>query len=270
MDHGKLFVIEGSDGSGKQTQTRLLAERIGRATTAVAEDASLVALDGGTRTRVDIEGIATFAFPRYGEPAAHLLQRYLGRNMEPYLRTMSPHQASLCYAADRLDWAVTDGYALLASGTHVILDRYVLSNLAHQGARIPNFELRRLFYDWCLNLEFGDLALPKPDLTVVLHVDVEVSLALIEKRGLAKDTHEADAAHLRAASAGYMELADLLPGLGHKVTVVECMREPDMTPADIRAALAGRDGIGAVLLSETEIHERVWAAVEPALVRQPA
>lgn len=242
MTHGKLFVIEGSDGSGKATQTRLAVGK------SVALGAPMV----------------SSAFPRYGHPTAHLLQRYLGRNMERYTRPLSPHQASFTYAADRLDWALTEGYALLEGGTNVLLDRYVLSNLAHQGARMPNFELRRLFYDWCLNFEFGDLALPKPDLTILLHVASEVSIALIEKRGEAKDAHEADTAHLRAAEAAYLELAELLPGLGHKVAVVESMRDPGMSPEDIRAALAD-GGLGAVLLTEDEIHERVWAAMQPIL-----
>ncbi len=240
MTHGKLIVIEGSDGSGKATQTKLLAERIG-------------------------QDVATFAFPRYGMPAAHLLQRYLGRNMDRYARTLTPYQASFTYAADRLDWAVTEGYALLESGANVLLDRYVLSNLAHQGARIPNFEMRRLFYDWCLGFEFMDLQLPRPDLTVLLHVASEVSIALIEKRGATTDAHEADHSHLRAAEAAYLELADLLPGLGHKVRVVECMRNPDMSPEDIRTALAD-GGIGAVLLTEAEIHECVWEAVQPTIL----
>jgi dTMP kinase len=242
MTIGKLIVIEGSDGSGKATQTSLLVDRAPKTDCFVT----------------------SHAFPRYGTPAAHLLQRYLGRNMDRYARVLSPHQASLAYAADRLDWAVHQGYEQLEGGNTVILDRYVLSNLAHQGARIPNFELRRLFYDWCLSLEFGDLRLPKPDLTVLLHVSSEVSVALIEKRGEAKDAHEADTAHLRAAEAAYLELAELLPGLGHKVAVVECMRDPGMSPLAIRSALA-TSGIGAVLLREDEIHERVWAAVAPVL-----
>lgn len=247
MTYGKLIVIEGSDGSGKATQTGLLVDRAPKSRCFVT----------------------SHAFPRYGTPAAHLLQRYLGRNMDKYPRALPPHQASLAYAADRLDWAVTQGYELLEGGNTLILDRYVLSNLAHQGARIPNFELRRLFYDWCLNLEFGDLALPKPDLTVLLHVASEVSIALIEKRGEAKDAHEADVAHLRAAEAAYLELAEILPGLGHKVHVVECMRDPGMSPEDIRAALA-TGGIGTVILGETEIHEHVWAAVAPILETETA
>jgi dTMP kinase len=244
MTYGKLIVIEGSDGSGKATQTAKLADRTPKTHCFTS----------------------THAFPRYGMPAAHLLQRYLGRNMDKYPRALPPHQASLAYAADRLDWAVTQGYELLEGGNTLILDRYVLSNLAHQGARIPNLELRRLFYDWCLNLEFGELALPKPDLTVLLHVASDVSIALIEKRGAAKDAHEADIAHLRAAEAAYLELAELLPGLGHKVAVVECMRDTSRSPMAIRSALAV-SGIGAVLLSEDEIHERVWQAVQPVLER---
>jgi dTMP kinase len=247
MTTGKLFVIEGSDGSGKATQTKRAVDR------SAALGAPMVSC----------------AFPRYETPSAHLLQRYLGRNRERYPRALSSHQASLTYAADRLDWAVTEGYETLERGTSVLLDRYVLSNLAHQGARIPNFELRRLFYDWCLNLEFGELALPKPDLTILLHVSSEVSIALIEKRGEAKDAHEADTAHLRAAEEAYLELAELLPGLGHKVAVVESMRDPGMSPMAIRSALAV-SGLGAVLLTEDEIHERVWAAMEPVLQRDLA
>jgi dTMP kinase len=245
MTYGNLIVLEGTDGSGKKTQTGKLAER------------------GRGHGHV----VATCAFPRYEHPAAHLLQRYLGRNKERYARTLPAHQASLTYATDRLDWAVTEGYGLLENGTNVILDRYVLSNLAHQGARIPDTKLRRSFYDWCLTLEFGDLALPKPDLTVLLHVAAEVNIALIEKRGEAKDIHEADIAHLRAAEAAYIELAELLPSLGYKVAVVECMRDRTMSPMAIRSALAV-SGLGAVLLSEDQIHHEVWKAVAPVLQTQ--
>lgn len=267
MTYGKLIVIEGSDGSGKATQTKQLADRIEKAWSSTIETPPF--LDATPTENVVVHDVRTFAFPRYEHPSAHLLQRYLGRNREQYPRKLPPHQASATYAADRLDWAVTEGYALLEGGTNVLLDRYVLSNLAHQGARIPDLELRRSFYDWCLNLEFGDLALPKPDLTVVLHVPADVSIALIEKRGEAKDAHEADIAHLRAAEAAYLELAELLPGLGHKVHIVECMREPGMHPMRIRSALAV-SGIGAVLLSEDQIHHEVWKAVAPILQTETA
>ena len=216
---GIFIVIDGVDGSGKQTQKDLLIERFKK------------------------EGLPleTVSFPRYGNPAASSVEKYL---QGKYPGKLLPEQASLFFAADRLDWSLTIGEPTIASGTNIVADRYVLSNMGHQGGKINNFELRRLFFGWENDLEFGALQLVRPDLNIILHIPATMSEALVTSRGAAKDIHEADPEHLRRAEETYLELAQIMP----KTKLIECAPEGTM-------------------LSREAVHELVWTEVRQQLER---
>ncbi len=189
---GKLIVIEGTDCSGKQTQTELLKKRL--------NDLKLNCI------RID--------FPRYDTPTGKIVGGpYLGKPeicdsffLEGAVN-VDPKVASLYYAADR-KYNIGKVNEYLDKGYYVILDRYTTSNLAHQGSKILDKDERFNMYQWIDKLEYWLLELPKPDMTLFLHMPYEYSLEL-KKNRVSLDEHEKSEFHLKHAEACYLELKEL-------------------------------------------------------------
>jgi dTMP kinase len=218
---GKLIALEGIDGSGKRTQLDALTLALARRGAAFSE----------------------ISFPHYGGFFGKLVAQYLNGHFGP-LAAVDPHFSALLYAGDRLESKPFIERAL-ASGKTVVADRYIASNLAHQGARVPR-QGREAFLAWLTQLEYGVYALPTEDLIIYLRVPVAQAQALIAQRAardytnLRQDLQEADLAHLRAAAEVYDELA----------------RQPHWLKID-----CFDEGVGA-LRPPAEIHEEILAAVE--------
>lgn len=185
---GKFIAIEGIDGSGKRTQIEMLA-------TALAE-----------------RGIQYFrvSFPHYEGFFGKMVARFLNGEFGP-LKTVDPHFSALLYAGDRLESKPAIEEAL-AAGKVVLADRYIGSNLAHQGARAPRSK-RAAFLQWLRQLEYGTYALPKEDLVLYLHVPPRQAQRLVSRKGAReytkrrRDLQESNLAHLAAASQVYDELS---------------------------------------------------------------
>ena len=187
---GLLLEIEGIDGSGKGTQAARLADR--------ARDA------GWT--------VASFSFPTYdGNPFADAVSGYLNGEFGS-ADEVHPELASLLYAADRFH-AKPKIVDALAAHDLVILDRYVASNAAHQGAKLQGDERWRLV-DWLDAVEYGEFGLPRPDRVILLDTPPALARTLVGRKGardyttLEADIHEADAEHTRATREVYLELAE--------------------------------------------------------------
>lgn len=199
---GKMIVVEGTDCSGKETQTRLLVQRLQRA--------------GRSIERV--------SFPMYDTPTGRIVggpylgKSYLGEGYFPEgAADVDPKVASLYYAADRrYNKHIIEGF--INSGTDVILDRYVESNMAHQGGKIFDKEERMKLYNNLADLEYGFLELPKPDFTIFLYVPHEKVAELKGTRAEALDQHEANPLHIRNAEKAYLELAEL-----HNYKIINCV-----------------------------------------------
>jgi dTMP kinase len=220
---GKFIVIEGTDGSGKRTQAELLVERL----------------------RGSGLSVATFAFPQYGQKSAGPVEDYLaGKYGTP--EEVGPFRASILYAVDRYATG-RKIQAELDAGRTVVCDRYVASNMGHQGSKLKDATERFNYYRWNHDLEFGTFGIPRPDLNVILHVPADTTMKLIDGRGKAKDAHESDIEHLRAAERTYLEIARNFTGY----TLIECAPDGE-------------------LLTRESIHELVWQAVMPVLQRQAA
>lgn len=224
---GVFVVIDGTDGSGKGTQTTRLARRLR------AEGRDVVLVD----------------FPRYGTPSAHFVERYL-RGEYGALADVDAYRASLFYALDRFD-ASFEIRAALARGAVVISNRYVSANKGHQMAKIADPAERERFLAWLNDLEYGLLGIPKPDLTILLHVPADVGFELVARKderaylsGKVRDIHEDDREHLRAAEAAYLSLLAL--DRSERWRRVDCLED-------------GR------LLPIAEVEGRVWALVAPLL-----
>ena len=189
---GKLIVIEGTDCSGKQTQTELLEKRLNDS--------------GHNCIRID--------FPKYDTPTGKIVGGpYLGKPeicgsfFNEGAVNVDPKIASLYYAADR-KYSINKVNEYLEKGYFVILDRYTTSNLAHQGSKILDKDERFNMYQWIDKLEYWLLELPKPDMTIFLHMPYEYSLKLKSNREFL-DEHEKSEEHLKHAEFCYKELQEL-------------------------------------------------------------
>ncbi|MDP2708704.1 MAG: dUTP diphosphatase [bacterium] len=197
---GKFIVIDGTDGSGKATQTELLAERL--------RQAGLEA--------------AIADFPQYNTKSAGLVEEYLsGKYGSP--DQVGPYRASIFYAADRYD-ASFKIKRWLNEGKIVISNRYVTANMGHQGGKIADPLSRKHYFDWLYRLEYEIFDIPRPDLNIILHVPAEISqqLAQIRKKqdwtGKTKDIHEDCLDHLKNAEQTYLEIARSFPDF----SLIEC------------------------------------------------
>jgi dTMP kinase len=188
---GKLIIIEGTDCSGKETQTNALFDRLNK------------------------ENIVTkkFGFPWYDSPTGKIIGGpFLGKKeiCEGWFPEEAPNVdanvASLYYAADR-KYNIHKVEAELASGNNVILDRYTYSNMAHQGGKIFESEKRYVMYQWLEKLEFDFLALPKPDICIFLHMPYEATKILKQAREEKPDQNESDEAYMKNAEKAYIEVA---------------------------------------------------------------
>ena len=152
MQKGKLIVIDGIDGSGKATQTRLLESKLKK--------------DGYKVKVID--------FPRYENNFfGKLIGQYLSGMYGDFIQ-MDPRVASILYAADRFE-SSKEIKKWLDQGYVVLSDRYVSANQIHQGGKIRSQKEREKFLAWLEKMEFSVFCIPKPDLVVYLDVPFEIS-----------------------------------------------------------------------------------------------
>ena len=190
---GKIIVIEGTDCSGKETQASLLVQRLRRS---------------GRK-------IERFSFPAYDTPTGRIVggdylgKKHLGEGYFPEgAANVDPKVACLYYAADRR-YNIGKINELLDQGFDVVLDRYVESNMGHQGGKIFDKEERLKLYEDLANLEYGFLELPRPDVTIFLYVPYQKVAELEKGRPEPEDQHEASLLHIRNAEHAYLELAEI-------------------------------------------------------------
>ena len=187
---GKIIVIEGTDSSGKATQSEKLLKRLN---------------DEGKKA-------IALSFPCYDTPTGKIVGGPLLGKPEigesffgDETLTLDPKITCLYYAADRkYNMKKVDEY--LDKGYYVILDRYVTSNLAHQGGKILDKDERFYIYQWIDKLEYWLLELPKPDKTIFLHVPYDFAKEL-KKNRQSLDVHENSEEHLRNAENTYVYIA---------------------------------------------------------------
>lgn len=229
VEGGKLIVFEGSDCSGKSTQINLLIDRL----------------------KKEGEGAVTLDFPNYSTPTGKIVRRYLDGEFGP-ANDIPAKVASIFYAEDRF---ASKGFINkeLDAGNVTILDRYVESNMGHQGGKIRDSDEREKFFEWLQELEYKNFDLPRPDSVIFLYMPYDVSQKLMQGRdrksefhpGADKlDGHEGSAEHLRNAEEAYLHLSEL-----YGWVVVNC----------------APDGTMESLKSPEEIHEEIWKKLQERL-----
>lgn len=189
---GKIIVIEGTDCSGKGTQSDLLLERLNK--------------DGYPTKK--------YAFPVYNSPTGKIVGGpYLGKStickgwFSEGANLVPAKVASLYFAADRL-YNIKPILEELDKGNNVILDRYTTSNMGHQAGKIKDKAERLKMFKWIEELEYNLLKLPKPDIKVFLYMPYEYSKSLQTNR-VELDEHELSEDNLRHAENAYLEMVDL-------------------------------------------------------------
>lgn len=201
---GKLIVIEGTDGSGKSTQFKLLTQYL------------------------DNQGVEfrKLVFPQYSEPSSALIRMYLGGEFGSHPSDVNPYAASAFYAVDRYasykkvwgDWYTNGGL--------IVSDRYTTSNAVHQASKEPE-ETRADFLKWLYDFEYDKLGLPRPDLTIYLDVPTDFTEKMMRKReadtNTSADIHEQDMQYL-ATCRRMGKTAAAYYGW----TVIECVRDGAM------------------------------------------
>lgn len=189
MAKGKLFIIEAGDGSGKETQTRLLAERLER----------------------DGHSVLPITFPDYAADSSMLVRMYLRGDFGTHADDVNAYAASTFFAVDRYASYRTKWGRDYETGAVILADRYTTSNMVHQAVKIQDDAERDAFLDWLYDLEFRKMGLPVPDAVFFLDMEPAAAQRLIaaraEKNGAAPDIHERDADYLACAHDAYVLLA---------------------------------------------------------------
>ena len=201
---GKLIVIEGTDGSGKSTQFRLLTQRL---------------TDEGRKFQ-------KLVFPQYAEPSSALIRMYLGGEFGSKPYDVNAYAASAFYAVDRYASYKKVWGEYYENGGLIVSDRYTTSNAVHQASKEPG-EKQGEFLKWLYEFEYEKLGLPAPDLTIYLDVPTDFTEQMMRRReadtNTKADIHEQDMTYLatcrrtgKAAAAFY------------HWTVIECVRDGKM------------------------------------------
>ena len=188
---GKLIVIEGTDGSGKSTQFRMMSEHLGK----------------------DNIAFKHLVFPRYQEESSALIRMYLGGQLGSKPSDVNAYAASAFYAVDRYASYKMDWGQWYEDGGLILSDRYTTSNAVHQASKEPP-EDREKYLHWLYDFEYAKMGLPKPDLVIYLDVPTGFTQKLLRHREAATNTtadiHEQDMQYLatcretgRAAAAYY-------------------------------------------------------------------
>ena len=167
MKLGKLFVIDGTDGSGKQTQLQKLKERF-------------------DKEKIEYR---TVSFPNYDSPSSSLVKMYLNGDFGTDAQAISPYIASTFYAVDRYATFKTGYQEYYNNGGIILADRYTTANMVHQAGKIKDDKEREKFLDWLWDFEFNLYGLPIPTEVIFLNMPPDYTEKLIQDREN-KITHE--------------------------------------------------------------------------------
>ncbi len=225
MSKGVFIVIEGSDGSGKGTQFKLLTERL----------------------KAEGYEIATYDFPQYEEESSYFVRKYLNGDYGS-AENLGPYTPSLFYALDRFDVA-NEMKRDIEAGKVVLCNRFTGSSMAHQGGKFTDDQHKIELFKWLDSLEFGMLEIPRPDVNIVLLVEAATAQAMVdqkEKRNYTnnkRDIHEADLNHLKNAVSTYELLCKTFP---ENFQAIDCVEYGE-------------------LLSIPTINNLIWERIQPML-----
>ena len=201
---GKLIVIEGTDGSGKSTQFKLMAERLENENTPFRR----------------------LVFPRYSKESSALIRLYLGGAFGTKPSDVNAYAASAFFSVDRYASYKEDWGQWYEDGGLIFSDRYTTSNAVHQASKEPE-ESRAEFLKWLYEFEYDKLGLPRPDLVIYLDVPTAFTEKMMRSREAATNTsadiHEQDLTYLATCRETGRTAAQFY---GWKI--INCVRDGNM------------------------------------------
>lgn len=212
MPQGYFIVLEGTDGSGKGTQTELLVNRL----------------------KEEGRSVEQISFPQYGNPSCAMVEHYLNGKLGG-IRDVGAYRASVFFAIDRYAASFKIRSWILENKI-VICNRYVGSNMGHQGGKMKDNDERQKYFDWNYDFEYNILGIPKPDLNIVLHVTPEISQSLVDRKeirgylhGKKRDIHEDDINHLKNAETAYLQMVKSFS----EFRLIECVENNEILPREV-------------------------------------
>ena len=201
---GKLIVIEGTDGSGKSTQFRMMSQHLEN----------------------DNIAFKQLVFPRYSEESSALIRMYLGGQFGTKPSDVNAYAASAFYAVDRYASYKKAWGEWYENGGLIVSDRYTTSNAVHQASKEPQ-EKQAEFLKWLYEFEYDRLGLPRPDLTIYLDVPTDFTEQMMRKReadtNTSADIHEQDMEYLATCRRTGKAAAEY-----YGWTVIQCVRNGAM------------------------------------------
>lgn len=202
-EKGKLIVIEGTDGSGKATQSKLLYEKL---------------LQEGKKVKL-------ISFPDYESDTSALVKMYLKGEFGQKPEDVNLYAASSFYAVDRVGSYLKNWKSFYNEGYVIICDRYTTSNMVHQAAKLDEDKDILEFLSWLKNYEFNLLNIPAPDKVFFLKVDPEISKMLREDRTekINGDIHEKNFEFMKKSYENACKVSEF-----ENWACIDCIRDGDM------------------------------------------
>ncbi len=208
---GKLIVIEGTDSSGKQTQTEILYEKL------------------------KSEGIKVkkISFPNYDSPASEPVKMYLAGEFGEKANDVNPYPVSTMYAVDRYASFKKDWEHFYSEEGVVITDRYTTSNMVHQASKFTDPGDKAKYLEWLEDLEYEKMEIPRPDVVFFLNMPVDVAQKLMSERKnkitgeTAKDIHEKDVDYLKMSHQNACDIAET-----YHWKEIECVKNGQLKKID--------------------------------------
>lgn len=201
---GKLFVIDGTDASGKQTQLKKLQERL-------------------ENENIDYRLVS---FPNYDSASSSLVKMYLSGEFGENAKDINAYIASTFFAADRFATYKRYLEKYYNNGGIILADRYTTANMVHQAGKIDNKEEREKFLDWLWDFEFNLYKLPIPTKVFFLNMPPKYAFELMKNRQnkftheAQKDIHERDENHIIDSYNAACEVADK-----YNWTKIDCIKD---------------------------------------------
>lgn len=193
----RLIVIDGVDGSGKETQVKLLAKLI--------------------KEKGICENVRTISFPDYNSQSSALVKMYLNGAIASNASDVNAYAASSFYAADRYVSYKTDwGSDFYTSQGIIIADRYTTSNIVHQVAKIENKHEKIEAIKWICDMEYNKLGIPAPEKVIFLDMPPWAAAKLREGRsnkitgGEKQDIHESNSEFMKKSYDNALFVANYL------------------------------------------------------------
>lgn len=223
---GKLIVIDGLDGCGKATQTKILYNKL----------------------REMGKNVYMVAFPCYESKSSQAVKMYLKGELGTDPSQLNPYICSLFYTVDRgIQFVQSVGSIYEQEDAILLCDRYLSANIIHQGSKCETAEEKEKFFDWVYDTEIKKMGLPQEDVTIILSLPVETSQRLMTERydsqEAMKDIHEADIQYLHKCYDTVDKAVAYLNSQGHNWIKLDC---------------ASGDGVKA----REEIEKEIWQVVK--------